>query len=168
MAYAWQMKPLDSSVANYVQRDTSPDGRTVLDLVWCFEPGDFRELGGQRRARIYDNKTEDVVLDLIGRDGGVADFEWEADGALVLQMIDGAGLRVWIERGLYATSGDDWAEHPLADIQANAPAYLGKAEARASAEPGQSASIGLRRVMWIGLTVIVFVAVVAAAWHSRR
>jgi hypothetical protein len=132
----------------------------VLDLIWRFEPDDFRELGGQRRGRIYDNESEAVVLDLTARDGAVASYAWDDDGALSLAMIDGAGLRVWIARGIYATSGDEWVEHPLAEIQANAPVHLGIAEKRVSAEPDRAAP---SRRLWVVLIILAVIAVVTAA-----
>jgi hypothetical protein len=107
------MQPLPHILANYVARHTAPDGRTVLDLVWAFEPDDFRELGGERRPRVFDAATGEKVVDFIGREGGVAAFDWHEDGSLSLAMINGDGLRVSVARGTYATSEGGWIERPL-------------------------------------------------------
>jgi hypothetical protein len=39
------MQPDDQLVTSCVAREGSPDGRTMLDLVWALEPDDFRKLG---------------------------------------------------------------------------------------------------------------------------
>jgi hypothetical protein len=107
------MQPLPDILANYVARHTSPDGRTVLDLVWVFEPDDFREQGGERRPRVFDAETGEKVVDLIRREGGVAAFDWHEDGSLSLAMINGEGLRVSVARRTCAASYDAWTERPL-------------------------------------------------------
>lgn len=163
------MKPIDDAVASYVQRYTSPDERTVLDLVWVFEPDDFRELAGQRRARIYDNISEEIVLDLVKYDGGVRSYDWGDDGALSLAMENGAELRIWMAKGIYATSTDDWAVHPLTEIQAHAAAYLGISERAVDDQPDNATAPGLRKAGWliVALMVIVGAAVSIESGHRH-
>ncbi|MDB5725200.1 MAG: hypothetical protein JWQ16_1954 [Novosphingobium sp.] len=108
------------------------------------------------------------MLDLTARDGGVASYAWEDDGALSLTMIAGAGLRVCIARGLYATSGDDWAEHPLAEIQTNAPAHLGRAAEPGPAKPEPVAGSRARRTVWIVLAVIVVMMAAVALCNAQQ
>ena len=165
------MEPIPDFAAAYVKRHVSPDGRTVLELVLCFHPDDFRELGGQQRPRIYDAGSGAKVLDLVRLDCGVRSFTWGDDGELMLAMEDGASIRVSLARSEYALSSEDWTAHPLAEMQAHAERVLPLAPVAADM-PAPWLPPRLQRIGIIVLAVLVVVAALAAiragGWNSHH
>lgn len=112
------MEPIDERAAAVVTRHTSPDGRTVLDLVWAYAPDDFRELGGEQRPNVYDAATGEIVLNLLWRNCAVAGFTWADNGALDVDMQSGEHLRISVADGTYSSSADISVPRRLSDVNA--------------------------------------------------
>jgi hypothetical protein len=93
----------------------SPDGRTVLDMIPGYDPRDIHEAQVEYRPKVTHDGA--VILNLAGEAAASA-FEWQADGALKLDLASGLGVLLDPDQGVFSTSDDGWARHPIADANA--------------------------------------------------
>ncbi|WP_447753212.1 hypothetical protein [Sphingopyxis fribergensis] len=93
----------------------SPDGRTVLDMIPGYDARDIHEAQIEYRPKVTHDGT--VILNLAGEVAASA-FEWQAGGALKLDLASGLAVLLDPGQGVFSTSHDGWARHPIADANA--------------------------------------------------
>ncbi|AJA09238.1 Putative membrane protein [Sphingopyxis fribergensis] len=104
---------MDQAPTGYpeIVRHASPDGRIILHLVPGYDPGDVHEMQVQYRPKVAHDGV--VLLNLADEPVDTA-FEWQPGGGLKLMLSTGLGVSIDPEEGIYSTSDDGWAAHPIA------------------------------------------------------
>ena len=93
----------------------SSDGRTVLDMIPGYDPRDIHEAQLEYRPKV----THDSVIILnLADEVGMTEFEWQADGALKLDLATGLQVLLDPDQKVFSTSHDGWVRHPMADANA--------------------------------------------------